>query len=231
MKFCNKCNVILNHNDSNCPLCGKYCNNDVAPLNYFDGYKQMDSIISYPSLSSKLKLNVIKQISLLVLLIMAASIIMNYLFVSVIIWFPYVIVGLLSMYISLFQTIRHKRRLYIQIQANTILSCLILFVIDMFATNLSGDVLVTGVPIVLGIAILTSNFLIIFSKESHGYFIALAFSCMWGIMPQLIVWIFALKQSINISILFIISIVNFVVILIFFYKKARYEFQKRFFIS
>lgn len=230
MRFCPKCQVIVNHNDKNCPLCGRYCENDIAPDKYLEAYNEIDKVVHYPIINNKSQENFLRKRTFLILIvIMVSCVVINYLFSPDLLWYPYVIIGLLSAYISVFQTIFLKRRLYIQIQVNTLLCCIILFCIDFLATQLSGNVLLIGIPIVLGAAILTSNFLIIFSKKSHGYYIALTVSCIWGIIPQLVIWIFSIETSIVISILFLLSVVNFFIIMIFYPKRLIKEFQKRFF--
>ena len=239
MKRCNECQVSVNSNLTNCPLCGAYLKDTVADnVDIYRGYEQSFTHAPLTKKSGKTN-NFLRQKSfLLILAIALISVFVNWTTTPTVWWSAYVAIGLLLVYTCILNPIYTKRRFYANIAVWTLCICVGLIFIDLF-----NNYLIFGIwdvdlafryelPGVLVAVVILSDFMVIFEKSHYKYYLmtmlGMNFLCLIpGIVALCIgttgnVWV--LKASLY------FAIANMLIMSILYFRQIKYEFKKKFFV-
>jgi hypothetical protein len=194
MKFCTKCNVNVNHQLKNCPLCGSYLDethdNDNCQV-----YANIDNAHTRPVINFNTKPNFLEtKFNRLMLLCMALCFVLNIVFTPTLNWSTYVVVGGMIVMFCIIMPIADKMKLQRQIKVNLFILTIAAVALELSVTRLHFEwFVVTHVLVwVYVAAIVLIDVLIIFRRyEDKGLFSTLALTTIFAIAPQIVMWIAA----------------------------------------
>ncbi len=235
MKYCKKCNVNVNHQHYNCPLCGSYLNendgNDNCTI-----YANMDKHINRPKVSVKQKTNFLQnKFYKLMLAICAITVAINLLVDISNPWSAYVVIGTVLLLFCIIFPIAEHSKVQQQIRTNIFAITLCAIAIELTVTRLDYQWVTAYqvLPWIYLASIIVVDFLIIFREFSQlGLFTTLLYCTIFACVPQILLWIrraLDLDTGINLQVLtiFLVAILNIAIVAIICSKSIKEEMQSR----
>lgn len=237
MKFCNNCKVKVNDNSRYCPLCGSFLEKPVLndPTNQY-----IQEHVKHPPLTvtGKTKHYLQKRLFWFVLLCFAICAITNAITFNGSFWSGYVLFGLIATYYVVSSSVFRIRRLYSLIGMTTFVASLCVFGMDVthslgVAQNLSAvtsSVQFVIPSIILGGLILT-DIMIMSNRSKYKYFfISLIEITSMAVLIQAVVWLARLQYTHDwlIFATFFFAIVNFILMIVIFWRTFKQEMLRKF---
>lgn len=234
MKYCKNCNVNVHKELDNCPICGSYVN-DNHPKVVYEHYPEMEDAVGYPKITTKVDAkSTARKLNCFILLTCLLCVGINLLVNPKILWFVWVclagVIGITCIVPHVFL----KKNIYVQLPTYAVASCLTMLLIDFFDGHFhpfTGWSLEYVIPFILLSCLVTLDFLIIFKgKREKSFLMAMYFSCLLALVPQIVMWCINNEQYSYWATLsvFFASIANALTITIILYPTVKEEFGKKF---
>ena len=236
MKYCNNCKVGIHKDLDNCPLCGRFI--DEENDSYFIEYEtSIEPLVKCPNTKGvPIKGKLANKVVITVLLIICAIVVaVNYLYLPEHIFYHIVFFGSALLYIDvLLPIIKKTKTLHNKIIINIILISMLLVTIDLLQTGgWQGYSINLGFSIIALTAIALVNYMIVVRrKKSKEYFINMYFVSIYALIPRIILW--AAPFSTNVipaTVAFFFSLINVAIISVIFFPWIREEFRRKFFLD
>ena len=220
MKYCNKCNVIIENDVESCPLCGK-------KVLKHKGVSEHD----FP-VQKTIKENVLRQsrkiLSFIFIVLLGINVILNIIFSYNMIWAPYSIFLLFYVHLIIKAAMLSYKNIGSIVMMNVYMLSIILFTIDMLL-GFSGWSVDFVIPLVTlaGIMALVI-FLFIKPTKFLNYFIYMLIIASFGMTQLIFLWTNIVTVRTPTIVGSFISLITIIGMLIFGDRKARHELMKRF---
>lgn len=234
MKYCKICNVDVNDNHKNCPLCGSYLTEtDVLPYPKYQ--EKIEKIVSKPISKPKENVDFLRtKNNYLILLILAICVALNILLTRESVWSAYVCIGGLFLILCVMLPIANKSKVYIQITFDLPIITVLTLLFELFTNGFTSVYYSLSfiLPSVFLVAIIIIDFMIIFTTRSRstGYFSALLLTSIYAIIPQILLWCYFSYIGYFGTVTFIVffaSILNMGVVSICAHKRIREEYARK----
>ena len=237
MKFCNNCKVKVNADSRYCPLCGSFLEKDVVGD---DSNEYIQSHVKHPPLKveGKTKHYLQKRLFWFALLVFVACSVINLITFDGIFWMGYVLFGLIMAYYVVSSSVFKIRRLYSLIGTTALVTSFCVFGFEVtYSLSVAQNLSLVGVTIqfvipaiVLGSLILTDVMIMLNKSKYKYFFISLLEITLVGVLLQLIVWIANLQYAHDwfIFVVFFFSIINFVLMIVAFWRTFKQEMLRKF---
>ena len=236
MKYCNNCKVGIHKDLDNCPLCGRFVEEENS--SYFEEYKKnIEPIVKCPSTEiTPTKGKLANRVVITILLVVCAIVVaLNYLYLPNLIFYHIVFFGSALLYIDvLLPIIKNVKTLHNKIIINIILISMLLVTIDLLQPGgWKGYSINLGFSIIALSAIAITNYMIIVRrKKSKEYFVNMYFVAIYALIPRIVLWAIPHTYSvIPATIAFFFSLVNAAMISVIFFPWIREEFRRKFFLD
>lgn len=220
MKYCNKCNVIIENDVENCPLCGK------KTLKH-KGNSELD----FP-IQTKIKEDVLRQsrriLTFIFVVLIGLNAILNIIFSYDLVWAPYSFFLLLYVHMIIKTAMFSYKNIGSIVMINVYMLSIMSFIVDMLL-GFSGWSIDFVMPLIT-LAGIMALVIFIFIKPTKflNYFIYMLIIASFGITQI----IFLLTNLVTVRTPTIIgsfiSLITIIGMLIFGDRKARHELTKRF---
>ncbi len=235
MKYCKDCNVNVNHNLTNCPLCGSYLDekndNDNCAV-----YVGMDEQVSLPTVNIRQKVNFLQtKINKILMSAIILCVVLNMIITPESTWSAYVIMGGMIAIFCVLAPIAEKAKLQSQIKTDILVLTIVAFGMELTVTRLHFQwfVLVNVLPWLYVAAILLVDALIIFRRyEDKGLFATLTYVTFWALLPQITLWIASgfgiVLPDTHTVIIFFAALLNLAIVLIVCTRSLKEEMERNF---
>lgn len=220
MKYCNRCNIVIENNLDKCPLCHQKLlkNNDIEVKDF--AIQKRSGI--------DLNRKIIRLLIFLFILVIGINIVLNIAFSYKFIWAPYSIVILFYVYLMIREAVLTYKNIGSIVVINVYMLSVIGFILDIIL-GFRGWSIDYLIPIlVLSGIISLIVFLFIKPKMFANYFIYVLTMTFFGIIELVFLLSGIIKVKIISIIAIFISIMSIIGLFMFGNEEAKNEFVKRF---
>ncbi|MBR2974836.1 MAG: hypothetical protein IKC47_03745 [Clostridia bacterium] len=234
MKYCTKCNVGVNSQHQNCPLCGSYLARKTDEK--YQSYKQIDDKIRHPVVTVKPKINFLQhKFSKLMLAVSVLCLLLDWIATPNGNWAGYVIFASFFVCCCITWPIAVRWKIQRQIRVDLLIVTLLAVAFELYVTRFNFEWLtVTQIlPWVYVAGIVLVDFLIIFRRyQDVGLFSTLVYATVFAALPQIAVWIagafgIQLEHTLKISIIAIVAVINLIVVLTVCTRSLKEEMDRK----
>jgi hypothetical protein len=220
LKYCNRCNIIVENDLNNCPLCNQYLlKKDNKIIKDFPIQKRNEN---------DLNKKIINLLVFLFLLMIGTNIVLNLAFSFKFIWAPYSIVILFYIYLMIRGSLITYKNIGSIVVINVYMLSIIGFILDMILGFRGWSIDYLMPILILAGTISLIIFLFIKPKMFLNYFIYVLTITFFGIIELVLLLSGIIKYKVISIIAVFISIMSIIGLFMFGDEAARNEFIKRF---
>ncbi len=233
MKYCPKCKVNVQHQLTNCPLCGTYLDpsdaNDKCAV-----YAPIDGKTEYPTLHENTYVPFFKHKFNKILLVLAVfAAVLNILLTPTLNWSYYVALGVIVAIFGVMSPINNKMKFTAIIRRNVFLVTGAAIAVEFGVNNWQFAWFTPEfvLPFLYDALIVTLDFLIIFQRRTNKQlFSTLIYVTFFAVCPQILFWIVPLfgihAKTIIPFVSFFAAILNVIIVFIVCSRSLKEEMER-----